>query len=97
MENLKQLPFTELKIDRAFVNAALDHEAARAIFNSSIQLGKIFNLNLVAEGVETKQDWDFIVESGCDDVQGYFVAQAMPANEFMDWKIAWEKKLKREN
>nr|WP_314859200.1 PAS domain S-box protein [uncultured Undibacterium sp.] len=97
MENLKQLPFTELKIDRAFVNAALDHEAARAIFNSSIQLGKIFNLNLVAEGVETKQDWDFIVESGCDDVQGYFVAQAMPASEFMDWKIAWEKKLKREN
>lgn len=96
MENLKQLPFTELKIDRAFVNAAIDDEAARAILNSSIQLGKIFHLNLVAEGVETKQDWDFIANSGCDDAQGYFIAQAMPANEFIDWKIAWEKKLKRE-
>ena len=96
MENLKQLPFTELKIDRAFVNAAVDDEAARAILNSSIQLGKIFHLNLVAEGVETKQDWDFIADSGCDDAQGYFIAQAMPANEFIDWKIAWEKKLKRE-
>ena len=97
MENLKQLPFTELKIDRAFVNAAVEEEAARAILNSSIQLGKIFHLNLVAEGVETQQDWDFIVDTGCDDVQGYFVAQAMPANEFIDWKIAWEKNLKRNN
>lgn len=97
MENLKQLPFTELKIDRAFVNAAVEEDAARAILNSSIQLGKIFHLNLVAEGVETQQDWDFIADSGCDDAQGYFIAQAMPADEFMDWKIAWEKNLKREN
>jgi two-component system sensor histidine kinase/response regulator len=95
MENLKQLPFTELKIDRAFINGAGDDEAARAIMNSSIQLGKIFHLNLVAEGVETQQDWDFIANSGCDEIQGYCVAQAMPANEFIDWKIAWEKKLKR--
>ncbi len=93
MENLKQLPFTELKVDRAFVNGATQDEAARAILGSSIQLGKIFNLNLVAEGVEKQQDWDLIVNSGCDEVQGFFIAQPMPAQEFIDWKINWESKL----
>jgi PAS domain S-box-containing protein len=90
MENLKQLPFTELKVDRAFVNGATQDEAARAILGSSIQLGKIFNLNLVAEGVEKQQDWDLIVESGCDEVQGFFIAQPMPAQDFIAWKIKWE-------
>ena len=97
MENLKQLPFTELKIDRAFVNGAVQDEAARAILSSSIQLGKIFHLNLVAEGVETQQDWDLIAESGCDEVQGYFVAQPMPPDQFIEWKIDWEKKMRRES
>lgn len=92
MDNLKQLPFTELKIDRAFVHGAVNDPASRAVLNSSIQLGKIFDLNLVAEGVETQQDWDFIAESGCGEVQGYFIAQPMPADQFIDWKIKWERK-----
>ncbi len=93
MENLKQLPFTELKVDRAFVNGAHQDEAARAILGSSIQLGKIFNLRLVAEGVENQQDWDLIVDSGCDEVQGFYIAKPMPAQEFIAWKIEWENKL----
>lgn len=97
MENLKQLPFTELKIDRAFVNGAAHDDAAKAILGSSIQLGKIFHLNLVAEGVETQQDWDFIAESGCDEIQGFFIAQPMPTEQFIEWKIEWEKKLKRDD
>lgn len=96
MENLKQLPFTELKIDRAFVHGTSEDDASKAILNSSIQLGKIFHLNLVAEGVETQQDWDVIVESGCDEVQGYFIAQPMPAEKFIEWKTKWEKQGKRE-
>ena len=95
MENLKQLPFTELKVDRAFVNGAAQDEASRAILGSSIQLGKIFNLRLVAEGVEKQQDWDLIANSGCDEVQGFFIAKPMPAQEFIDWKIAWESKLEK--
>jgi two-component system sensor histidine kinase/response regulator len=97
MENLKQLPFTELKIDRAFVNGASHDDASKAILNSSIQLGKIFHLNLVAEGVETQQDWDFIADSGCDEVQGYFIAQAMSADQFIEWKIQWEKEAKKKH
>jgi PAS domain S-box-containing protein len=91
MENLKKLPLTELKIDRAFVNGAHNDEAARAILNSSIQLGKIFQLNIVAEGVETEQDWNYLLETGCDEVQGFFIASPMSAEHFLDWKLAWSK------
>jgi two-component system sensor histidine kinase/response regulator len=93
MENLKQLPFTELKIDRSFVNNAYNDEAAIAILNSSIQLGKIFHLNLVAEGVENQQDWDLIAQSGCDDIQGYFLTKPLPADEFLNWCIQWNHKI----
>lgn len=91
MENLKQLPVTELKVDRAFVNGATKDEGARAILGSSIQLGKIFRLNLVAEGVEKQADWDLIANSGCDEVQGFFIAKPMPANEFLEWKSRWDQ------
>lgn len=91
MENLKKLPLSELKIDRAFVTGAHTDEAARAILTSSIQLGKIFQLNIVAEGVETEQDWNYILESGCDEVQGFFIASPMNADDFLEWKLAWSK------
>jgi EAL domain-containing protein (putative c-di-GMP-specific phosphodiesterase class I)/CheY-like chemotaxis protein len=91
MENLKKLPLTELKIDRAFVNGVHNDEAARAILTSSIQLGKIFQLNIVAEGVETEQDWNYIIESGCDEVQGFYIASPMNAEQFLDWKLTWSK------
>ena len=91
MENLKKLPLSELKIDRAFVTGAHTDEAARAILTSSIQLGKIFQLNIVAEGVETEQDWNYILESGCDEVQGFFIASPINADDFLEWKLAWSK------
>ncbi|MES2264526.1 MAG: EAL domain-containing response regulator [Pseudomonadota bacterium] len=90
MENLKRMPFNELKIDRAFVDGASTDPAARTILESSIRLGKVFHLTLVAEGVETRDDWDLIAASGCDQVQGYYVAKPMPAAELIRWKREWE-------
>jgi EAL domain-containing protein (putative c-di-GMP-specific phosphodiesterase class I)/CheY-like chemotaxis protein len=95
MENLKQLPFTELKVDRVFVHGADSDPAARAILDSSLRLGRSFGLNLVAEGVETRQDWDLIVASGCDEIQGYYVARPMPAAALLDWKDNWEGNMER--
>ncbi|HSQ03522.1 MAG TPA: EAL domain-containing response regulator [Burkholderiales bacterium] len=90
MEKLKQLPFTEIKIDRAFVCGAWKDDAARAIVESSVKLGRALHMNIVAEGVEFQEDWDLIAESGTDEVQGYFVAKPMPAIEFIPWKAKWE-------
>jgi EAL domain-containing protein (putative c-di-GMP-specific phosphodiesterase class I) len=80
-----------LKIDRAFVNGALNDASARAILEASIHLGKKLAMSIVAEGVETREDWDLVAELGCDIVQGYFVARPMPAGEVADWAVQWRK------
>lgn len=85
-----QTPFTELKIDRAFVRGASTNSSAQRILEHSANLGRQFSLNLVAEGVETEADWNLIVQIGCHEVQGYFVARPMPAEQLMPWKNAWE-------
>lgn len=85
MEDLKQMPFEELKIDRAFVNGAFKDTAARAILESSIYLAKQLNMATVAEGVETEHDWNLVTGLGCDVIQGYYVAPPMDIDTFNAW------------
>ncbi|MBF0248272.1 MAG: EAL domain-containing protein, partial [Alphaproteobacteria bacterium] len=89
MEQLKRIPFTELKIDRAFVYGACRDTSARAILTSSVTLAKALGMTTVAEGVEDQDDWDLVAELGVDVVQGYFIAKPMPADEFDAWLAAW--------
>ena len=93
MEKLHQLPFTELKIDRAFVFGAGGDAAARAIMDLSVQMGRALDMRVVAEGAETREDWDLVTASGCDELQGYVVSKPMPAAEFINWKKNWEAHL----
>jgi EAL domain-containing protein (putative c-di-GMP-specific phosphodiesterase class I) len=87
MEHLKQMPFEELKIDRAFVNGAYKDDTARAILESSIFLAKQLDMTTVAEGVEGKNDWDLVTGLGCDVVQGYYVAPPMDVMAFNAWLL----------
>ena len=91
MEQLQRFPFSELKIDRAFVNGAAHDRSSRAILESSIDLARKLDLSVVAEGVETQEDWDLVSELGCDLVQGYFIAKPMPINELLTWLSQWNK------
>lgn len=90
MEQLKRAPFTELKVDRSFVTGAANDMTARTILESSIRLGRALDMTVVAEGAETRQDWDVLASLGCDLVQGYFVAKPMPAEEVADWCRDWK-------
>jgi EAL domain-containing protein (putative c-di-GMP-specific phosphodiesterase class I) len=89
MEQLQRIPFSELKIDRAFVRGASDDSAARAILESNQILAKKLNMTIVAEGVETQDDWNLVTELGCDQVQGFFVARPMPVDELCIWLRNW--------
>lgn len=89
MEQLKRIPFTELKIDRAFVYGAAKDAAARAILQSSVTLAKSLGMTTVAEGVEDQEDWDLVASLGVDVVQGFFIAKPMPADEFDAWLADW--------
>ncbi|PWI32991.1 hypothetical protein DI392_11795 [Vibrio albus] len=85
MAQLNNIPFTELKVDREFVHNAADDSATCAILESSVDLAKKLNMVTVAEGVENQADWDRVASTGCDRVQGYFIAKPAPADEFSAW------------
>ncbi len=83
---LRQLPFTEVKIDRAFVGEATQSRDCRLIIKSIIELAHGLGLTATAEGVETVEQLNLVRDLGCDLVQGYLVAPPMPAGEFAQWR-----------
>lgn len=89
MQQLKSIPFSELKVDRAFVNGAGTDQSAHAILKSSVDLAKMLEISTVAEGVENQEDWDTVAAVGCDLIQGYFVGKPMPGEELSGWYQQW--------
>lgn len=89
MQQLSRIPFTELKIDRSFVSGAENHAQRKIILESSNDLARRLGLKSVAEGVETRGEWDELMRVGCAIAQGYFIAQPMPAAEFLRWAQDW--------
>ncbi|WP_229860196.1 putative bifunctional diguanylate cyclase/phosphodiesterase [Candidatus Sulfurimonas baltica] len=78
---LKRLPIDKLKIDQAFIRDLPDDEEDAVITKAVIALSKSLNLKVIAEGVETKEQRDFLVENGCKKIQGYFYSKPIPADE----------------
>lgn len=69
-----------MKIDRSFVSK-INVEVNKAIVDAIIFLGHRMKLGVTAEGVETKEQLDYLVESGCDKVQGYYFSKPLPPDE----------------
>lgn len=82
---LEALPFSELKVDRAFVDGATEDEIKRAILEASIGLAAALEMDCVAEGVETVEDWRLLQELGCPYAQGYFVSRPISEDAAIDW------------
>lgn len=90
LSQLQDLPFDELKIDKSFVQKAAEDQKALSILESGIRMGKELGMNVIAEGVETEEDWFRLAEMGCDWAQGYFIARPMPAEEVLPWIKQWQ-------
>ncbi|TWB44835.1 diguanylate cyclase/phosphodiesterase [Nitrospirillum viridazoti] len=74
---LRRLPVTALKLDRSFVN---DIPAETAIATAVLDLSRSFGLKTVAEGVETEEQWHWLAQQGCAEVQGFLFARPMPVD-----------------
>ncbi|MFF1417101.1 putative bifunctional diguanylate cyclase/phosphodiesterase [Streptomyces sp. NPDC058280] len=86
--HLRRLPVSELKIDRSFVaRLAVDNEDAE-IVRCTVDLAHSLGLLVVAEGVEDDETWERLRDLGCDAVQGWLVAAAMPPHEATAWLLA---------
>jgi diguanylate cyclase (GGDEF)-like protein len=91
---LRSFPIDKLKIDRAFTSSLVDDNdagQAGAIVRAIIQLASALQLKTVAEGVETQSQLDALRAKGCTEVQGYYFAQPMPAQEVPAFIEAWDQ------
>jgi len=78
---LKKLPINKLKIDHSFVRELPDDDEDVSITRAVIALAKSLNLNLIAEGVEHKEQKDFLLQNGCKNIQGYYYSRPIAALE----------------
>jgi len=82
---LRQFPVDELKIDRAFVRNLATDMADRRIVKVLIEIAHAFGLQALAEGVEEAESVELLAQLGCDAIQGWYFAKAMPADEALSW------------
>lgn len=79
---LKRFPVTSLKIDQSFVRELDQDENASAIVKAVISLGHSLDMKVIAEGVETEKQMSFLLENGCDAMQGFLFSRPLAAEEF---------------
>lgn len=95
MGQLNKIPFNELKIDKEFIQGAIKNTSSLAIVESSAELAKKLNLEIVAEGVETQTELNIAQKCGCDLIQGYFFSKPLSANDFLN-KIIESKNARKQ-
>ncbi|WP_036167875.1 EAL domain-containing protein [Massilia sp. 9096] len=89
LQLLARIPFSELKIDRSFVDGASKKRPLGTVLKSCLGLAHSLDRMSVAVGVETRQDWDFLQSLGCTYAQGYHIANPMAADAFPGWLEDW--------
>ena len=85
LANLKDIPATKLKLDRAFVIVLPQDRRAFSVIKAMSQLGRELGMTVVAEGVEEQSQLDSLREAGVDAIQGYIHAHAMPEEALLSW------------
>jgi EAL domain-containing protein (putative c-di-GMP-specific phosphodiesterase class I)/CheY-like chemotaxis protein len=89
MLEFARIPFTELKIDQAFVRTFLDSKESQAVVRVSVDLAHNLGLTVVAEGVESAALFNCVREMGCHYAQGYYIARPMDAVQAVAWAHDW--------
>jgi len=78
---LQRLPIQTLKIDQSFIRDITENEEDTTVVKAIIALAKSLNMDVIAEGVETDKQLSFLLKNKCHNIQGYYYAKPMPADE----------------
>ena len=89
LAQLRGIPFDELKIDRSAVHGACTGKPEQAKYDTCLGMARQLNMEAVAEGVEDRDDWNFVHRTRCDLAQGDFIAKPMPAADLPTWMEGW--------
>ncbi|MFH1080753.1 MAG: EAL domain-containing protein [Pseudomonadota bacterium] len=84
LSQLKHFPVDTLKVDRSFIRNIPDNSGEKAITEAIIAMGKTLRLTVVAEGVETQEQMDFLKERSCDEMQGFYFSKPVLPEQFAD-------------
>lgn len=84
-QQLKRVPFSELKIDRLFILDCLSNPDSAAIIKSTIDLAHKLGIQVVAEGIENEQIKQFLIDNNCDIGQGFYFSKPLYPNEILKW------------
>jgi len=90
LAQLRDVPFTELKVDRGFVHGARNNQIIRPMLEGSLGIARRLGMRSVAEGVETQDDWELLHDLDCDLAQGYFIGKPMSADQLLGWLVTWQ-------
>ena len=82
LNSLKDMPLDVLKLDADFFRGDADNERKEIVVGEAIRLARNLNMRTVAEGVEDKDQVEFLASQGCDMIQGFYFAKPMPAEEY---------------
>ena len=82
LNSLKELPLDIIKLDAEFFRNVEDAERSKLIVSQTISLAKKLGMQIVAEGIETREQVDFLANQNCDLIQGFYFSKPLPLNEF---------------
>lgn len=95
LSNLANLPVTELKIDRSFIENSLQQPRLQSLVEAVLGIGRSLDLTVVAEGVETEEQRIMLGELGCPVMQGYLFSRPISAHHLTEWLLVWELRATR--
>jgi EAL domain-containing protein (putative c-di-GMP-specific phosphodiesterase class I) len=82
---LKNFPINRLKIDQSFVRHCMTNKQDRSIIKAIIAMGHSLGVEVIAEGIETEDQFKYLITEGCDGFQGYLFDKPIPSKEFLKW------------
>jgi EAL domain-containing protein (putative c-di-GMP-specific phosphodiesterase class I) len=93
LAQLRDIAFDELKVDLSFVHGASHDSKMQAIVEGSCRMANQLGMTIVAEGVEDRDDWDFVRRAHCDVAQGYFIGKPMTPMDLPSWIDEWNRRV----
>jgi EAL domain-containing protein (putative c-di-GMP-specific phosphodiesterase class I) len=93
MQQLRNIPATELKIDKSFIHNMRSNDRDRIMVRKTIEMGHELGMHVIAEGVETSEQLDLLRQDGCDRVQGYYFSRPLPPEALVIWLESYRSRL----